>query len=204
MATTDPRIDAYIEKSAEFARPILQRLRKIVHQGCPAAVETIKWRMPFFEYKGLFCGMAAFKAHCAFFFWRDIEVSPEFAKAEGGMGQFGKIASIGDLPKDAVILGIVRSGVKLRDATAARPKAAGASARKPAKEPLVPADLKRALAGAAKAADTFKNFSPSHRREYVAWIMDAKRPETRAKRLATTIEWLSEGKPQNWRYLEKK
>lgn len=203
MPTRDPRIDAYIEKSADFARPILKRLRKLVHQGCPAAVETIKWGMPFFDYQGLFCGMAAFKAHAAFFFWRDIEVQPGLAKAEGGMGQFGRITSVDELPPDAAILRIVRAGVARRDANAAQPKSSRPLRRAPAKEAVVPVDLKRALAGNRKAADMFKHFSPSHRREYVTWITEAKRPETRQKRLATAIEWLAEGKPQNWRYMKR-
>jgi hypothetical protein len=195
MATKDPRIDAYIENAAEFAKPILTRFRKLVHRGCPQAVETIKWRMPFFDYKGVLCGMAAFKAHCAIIFWRDIDVKGGGNSAEG-MGRFGRITSTADLPADSVLLEILRRAVAQRDHPTAKPTAR----RQPAKEAPVPADLKQALAREPKAAAAFHGFSPSHRREYIEWITDAKRPETRQRRLATTLEWLAAGKKQNWRY----
>jgi uncharacterized protein YdeI (YjbR/CyaY-like superfamily) len=200
MATKDPRIDSYIADSAEFARPILKHFRKLIHQGCPTAVETIKWGCPFFDYQGLLCGFASFKAHCSLFFWRDIDVSrwlPKTNNSGAGMGQFGKITAMADLPKDSVLLACIRAAVAQREAPASKIK----RARKPGKELPVPADLKKALAANAKAATTFKNFAPSHRREYIDWITDAKRPETREKRLHTTIEWLTEGKSQNWKYL---
>jgi hypothetical protein len=203
MATKDPRVDSYLAESADFARPILRRLRKTIHQGCPAAIETIKWSYPFFDYQGLLCGFAAFKAHCSLFFWRDIDVDrwlPKTNTAGAGMGQFGKITSMADLPKDSVLLACVRAAVAQRDAPASKPK----RARKPGKELPVPPDLKQALAANAKAAATFRNFAPSHRREYLDWIADAKQPATRERRLRTTIEWLAEGKPQNWKYLKQR
>ncbi len=197
--TRDTRVDSYIEESPEFARPILTHLRKIIHQGCPQAVETIKWGSPFFDYHGLLCGLAAFKAHCSLFFWRDIDVDrflPKTNAAGAGMGQFGKLTSLADLPKDTVLLACIRSAVEQRDSPTSKTK----RVRQPAKETPVPSDLKKALSGNAKSAETFMNFAPSHRREYIDWITDAKRPETRARRLQTTLEWLAEGKSQNWKY----
>lgn len=202
MATKDPRVDSYIAESAEFARPILKHLRKVIHQGCPTAVETIKWGCPFFDYHGLLCGLAAFKAHCSMFFWRDIDVErwlPKTNSAGAGMGQFGKLTSLADLPKDSVLLACVRAAVEQRNAPSSKTK----RARKPGKELPVPADLKTALTANAKAATTFKNFAPSQRRAYLDWIADAKQPATRKKRLQTTIEWLAEGKPHNWKYRER-
>jgi hypothetical protein len=115
MPTLDRRVDVYIAKSAGFARPILKELRNQVHRGCPAAVETIKWRMPWFEYKGLLCGMAAFKAHCAFVFWRDVkDVVPKPKSAEA-MGQLGRIADQSDLPPNRVLTRYVRAAVLRRD-----------------------------------------------------------------------------------------
>jgi len=203
MATKDPRVDSYIAEAGAFAQPILKHLRKVIHQGCPSAVETIKWGCPFFDYHGLLCGFAAFKAHCSMFFWRDIDVSrwlPKTNTAGAGMGQFGKLTSMADLPKDSVLLACVRAAVEQRDSPASKTKLA----RKPGKELPVPADLKKALAVNAKAAATFKNFAPSHRREYIDWIADAKQPATRERRLQTTIKWLAEGKPRNWKYLEER
>lgn len=199
MSTKDPRVDTYISEAPEFARPILNHLRKIIHQGCPEIVETMKWSRPFFEYKGLLCGFAAFKAHCSLFFWQDIDVGDTFKKesdAKAGTGRIEKVASLAELPKDQILLDCVRSAVKQRDLPRAKPK----RVREPVKEIAPPADLKKALAPNAKASTAFKALAPSHRREYVEWIVEAKRPETRAKRIATAIEWLSEGKRLNWKY----
>lgn len=159
--------------------------------------------LSFFDYDGLLCGFAAFKAHCSLFFWRDIDVSRWLKKtntAGAGMGQFGKLTSMTDLPKDSVLLACVRAAAEQRDAPSSKTK----RARKPGKELPVPADLKEALTANAKAATTFKNFAPSHRRAYLDWISDAKQPATRERRLRTTIKWLAEGKPQNWKYLEQR
>jgi len=203
MVTKDARIDAYIAEAPAFARPILKHLRKLIHQGCPQAVETIKWGSPFFDYHGLLCGLAAFKAHCSMFFWRDIDIGdllPKTNTAGAGMGQFGKLTSLADLPDDSVLLACIRLAVEQRDSPASKPK----RAKQPVKETPVPPDLKKALSANAKAADTFKNFAPSHRREYIDWIQDAKRPETRARRLHTTLQWLAEGKPRNWEFLQQR
>jgi len=194
MPTLDRRVDVYIAKSAGFARPILKELRNQVHRGCPAAVETIKWRMPWFEYKGLLCGMAAFKTHCAFVFWRDVkDVVPKPKSAEA-MGQLGRIADRSDLPPDGVLTSYVRAAVARRDSdpTERRPR------RAPVRAPAVAADLRQALVGNPSAGKTFRAFPPSHRRAYVEWIAEAKRPETRKRRLAIALDWLADGKPQNW------
>jgi len=198
MGKKDPRVDHYIAASADFAQPILKHLRKLVHEGCPDLEETIKWRMPFFQYKGLLCGMAAFKAHVAFVFWRDVKQVIESDKSDEAMGQLGRIARREDLPADDTLLSSIRQAVALRDAPAAKAKT-GARA-KPKSEAPVPPDLKAALAKNQKASATFKAFPPSHRREYIEWIVSAKREETRNRRIATAVEWLSEGKSQNWRY----
>lgn len=201
MPKTDPRIDAYIARSADFARPILRHLRKLVHEGCPEAEETIKWGMPAFVHGGkILCGMAGFKAHCAFGFWRPelrVALGPVSSKENEGMGGFGRITTLGELPSDRRLLSLIRKAAKLSAAgTPARPR----QARRRALPLPVPADLAAALRKNRAAAATFESFSPSHRNDYVAWITGAKREETRARRLATTLEWLAEGKRQNWKY----
>ena len=195
----DSRVDAYIAKSADFAQPILTHLRKVVHAACPAATETIKWGFPNFEYHGrLLCSMAAFKAHCAFGFWhRGMEaiLAADGAKAETAMGSLGRIASVADLPGEKTMARYIREAAKLNESgTAARPAA------KPRRALAVPADLAAALKKNKVAAATFEKFSASHRRDYIEWITEAKREETRGKRLATTLEWLAEGKSRNWKY----
>src|SRR2546423_4926738 len=195
MARKDPRVDAYIRRAAPFARPILKHLRKIVHTGCPDVEETIKWNSPFFERKGIICFMAAFKEHCAFGFWKG---APIFGKEnEGAMGHFGRITSISDLPDEKTLIGFVRKVAELHEAGVKK-----SSSRPRVKQTInVPSDLKAALQKNAKAKKTFDDFSYSHKKEYVDWITDAKRDETRKRRLQTTIQWLAQGKPQNWKYL---
>jgi hypothetical protein len=195
MATKDPRVDAYIESSPDFAQPILNHLRKLIHQACPGVEETIKWSCPHFTFKGMLCGIASFKAHCRLHFWKGSMFLP---KSESAMGPLGQISSLKDLPADKVLLGYIKKAADLNEQGIKGPARA-----KPAKrEPLeIPIDLRAALKKSAKARTTFQDFSYSHKKEYVEWITEAKREETRRKRLATTIEWLSQGKPRNWKYL---
>ena len=198
---SDPRVDAYIKQAAPFAQPILKHLRQLVRQGCPEVTETIKWGMPSFTVDGkILCGMAAFKAHCTFGFWHQA-MEKIIAKAHGtigdAMGLMGRITSLADLPVDEAMLGYIKTAVSLNSSDQpARSRPAGK--RKP--EAAVPADLAAALKKNKTAAATFAKFTPSHRREYVEWITEAKREETRQKRLATTLEWLAEGKSRHWKY----
>jgi uncharacterized protein YdeI (YjbR/CyaY-like superfamily) len=195
MVGKDPRVDAYIKRAAPFARPILKRLRKIVHIGCPDVEETIKWNSPFFDHKGIVCFMAAFKQHCAFGFWKGSLIFG--AENKDAMGHFGRITSVDDLPNEKQLIGFVRKAAELNEAGVKKSRP-----RSPAKQKVsVPSDLKAALQKNAKARETFENFSYSHKKEYVDWIMDAKREETRKRRLQTAIQWLVQGKPQNWKYL---
>ena len=195
MAGKDRRVDAYIKRAAPFARPILKHLRKVVHAGCPDVEETIKWNSPFFEHKGIICFIAAFKQHCVFGFWKGALIFG--AKHKGAMGHFGRITSISDLPDGKTLAGYVGKAAELNEAGVRKSRP-----RSPAKQKVsVLPDLKGALQKNVKARKTFENFSYSHKKEYVDWIADAKRDETRKRRLQTTIEWLAEGKPQNWKYL---
>jgi uncharacterized protein YdeI (YjbR/CyaY-like superfamily) len=194
MGKKDPRVDAYIAKSAEFAQPILRHLRKVVHEECPEVEETMKWSFPHFMYKGMLCAMASFKEHCAFGFWKGKLIVPGKKDA---MGHFGRITSLSDLPKDSVLAGYVREAVGLNDAGEKVPR----KPREPKKVLRTPPDLSAALSKNAKARATFDGFSPSRRREYVEWITEARSEETRKKRLGTAVEWMAEGKPRNWKYM---
>ena len=203
MATKDPRIDDYIAKSAAFAQPILRHLRKVVHAGCPAVVETIKWSRPHFDYKGVMCGMAAFKEHCAFGFWNaELILDPGENDEKNAMGSFGCIRSLADLPSEKTLISYVNKAAALNEAGV---KAAWRTQPKKKRKPLpMPADFAAALKRNAKARKTFEGFSPSHRREYIEWITEAKRDETRKQRVATTVKWLTEGKARNWKYIPAK
>ena len=192
----DPRIDAYIDKAAPFAKPILEHVRERVHAAAPEAEETMKWSSPTFTVDGkILLGMAAFKAHAALNFWRGQELRGDAAKADA-MGQFGKLTSVDDLPPDRELDALIREGAALAR-TAPAP-------RKVKHEPRPAAELHpefaAALNGNPKAKEVLEGFSPSARREYVDWIAEAKQDKTRTKRIADAIEWLSEGKKRHWKY----
>jgi uncharacterized protein YdeI (YjbR/CyaY-like superfamily) len=191
----DPRIDAYVAAREPFARPILAWLRERVRAACPGVEESIKWGMPAFGYRGRpLAGMAAFKRHATFGFWDRSELAT--GREREAMGQYGRITTLDDLPSAEAIEARVREAMALIDA-GAPPKRAKATAKP---ELPVPEALSTALANDPAAAATFASFAPSCRREYSEWIADAKRPETRDKRVAQAIEWLREGKRRNWRY----
>ncbi len=199
----DKRIDAYIVKAAPFAQPILAHIRALVHKACPEVEETIKWGFPHFNYKGLMCSMASFKQHCAFGFWKAALMSDqsllENAKNETAMGHLGRITSLKDLPKDKLMLQYIKEAMKLNDEGAKVVK------KKPAKrEPIaIPASFKKALNANKKAKAVFEAFSPSHQREYLEWITEAKTEVTRDKRIEQSLDWLTEGKARNWKYAGK-
>ncbi|HEX8691208.1 MAG TPA: YdeI/OmpD-associated family protein [Longimicrobium sp.] len=201
MGTRDPRIDAYIDNSADFAKPILDYLREVVHEGCPEAQETMKWSFPHFDYKGILCSMASFKQHCAFGFWKgSLIVGGDGGSGEDAMGQFGRITSVDDLPPRETLVGYVREAKRLNDEGVKSPTRS--KPKEPRPEAEVPGDLAAALEENEQARATFERFSPSNRREYVDWITEAKSEATRQKRLAQAVEWMAEGKVRNWKYLK--
>jgi uncharacterized protein YdeI (YjbR/CyaY-like superfamily) len=208
MATQNlnSKVHAYIAKARPFAQPIMTHFRGLVHKSCPKVEETIKWSRPFFEYRGvILCFMAAFKEHCSFGFWDPnirAELRQENIQHNAGMGSLGRITRVEDLPPDKQILGWIRKGAGLVDngnytsPIAARRKEV--KARKPAVK--MSPEFRAGLQKNAKAEAVFAAFSPSAKREYVEWIAEAKRPETRDKRIATAIGWIAEGKQRNWKY----
>jgi uncharacterized protein YdeI (YjbR/CyaY-like superfamily) len=196
MPTTDPRVDAYIAKAAAFARSILEELRARVHAACPDVVETVKWGAPAFMHHGPLAGMAGFKAHCAFGFWKHALLLPGDARADTAWGSFGRIESLADLPSKAVFRALVRKAMQLNEqgVKVPRPRA------KPRPEAKLHPEFAAALAAAPKARAVFDAFAPSHRREYAEWITEAKRDETRARRIEQAITWLAEGKQRHWKH----
>ena len=198
MPTLDPRVDAYIERAAPFAQDLLRHWRATVHAHCPDVVETIKWGFPNFTYRDkILTGMAAFKAHCSIGFWHgEAAVGADHAKG-GAMGDFGKLTSIKDQPPKAEQKAILKRAMQLiEDGVKARPPRAAP----PKPPPAVPDDLAAALRANAAARKTFESFPPGQQRDYVDWIVEAKKAETRERRLAQSIEWMAEGKRRNWKY----
>ncbi len=203
----DKRIDEYIKNAKPFARPVLNHLRELVHQACPEVTETIKWGMPSFEYKGPLVGFASFNQHCAVGFWKaSLMKDPQKIltirqEEKSAMGNLGSIRSLEDLPSGKVMLAYIREAARLNEEgiKLVRPKPAGRKAL------VIPKELSDALSqpGNKNAQAVFNAFSDSHKREYAEWIAEAKTEVTRQKRLASTLEWLKEGKSRNWKYSRK-
>ena len=206
VKNASPKVDAYLGKVQPFALPIMEHLRDLVHKGCPDVEETIKWSRPFFEYRGVILGnMSAFKSHCSFGFWGE-EIGAVLREAkvlqEDGMGSLGRITDLKDLPSDKRMLGWIRQAAGFIDrGEYTSPIAARNKVVKAPKTPLAIApEFATALQKNKRATAAFAEFSPSCKREYAEWIADAKRPETRNKRIATAIDWIAEGKQRNWKY----
>jgi hypothetical protein len=197
MGIKNARVDAYIEKAAPFARPILTHIRNSVHAACPEIEETLKWRHPAFMYKGILCGMAAFKQHVTFGFWKASAMNGVNEKVSGAAGQFGRITSLADLPDGKTFVGLVKQAAALHDQGVKAPRMKGAP-KQPLKEP---ADFMAALRKNTKALAAYQVFSPSHKREYLEWIIEAKTEATRTRRLETALAWIADGKPRNWKYM---
>jgi len=204
MATKNPRIDAYIEKAAPFAQPVLKHLRSLIHKTCPEVVETIKWGMPSFEYKGIWCGFASFKEHCTFGFWKAGIMKDAGVllgkESKSAMGNLGKITSMKDLPSDKIIIGWLKESMKLNDAGIKVPKNVTKHEKK---EVVTPGWFITAVKKNKKAWSTFENASASFKKEYVQWVTEAKTDETKDKRMKQSIEWMAEGKHRNWKYMKK-
>ena len=196
MGKRDPRVDDYIANAAPFARPVLEHLRTLVHKNCPQVEEGIKWGMPAFLHHGMLANMAAFKQHCTFGFWKHKLVVGEDRYAEdASMGQFGRVTKLGDLPPAKEIATYIKKAAALNESGV---KVGRLKAKRP--PPTLPDDLKAALATKRKALANFDAFTPGNQREYVDWITEAKRAETRSKRVAQAVEWIGEGKTRNWKY----
>jgi uncharacterized protein YdeI (YjbR/CyaY-like superfamily) len=199
-------VDAYIAQAAAFAQPVLTHLRALVHKGCPQVEETIKWSRPFFLHRGVILGnMSAFQQHCSFGFW-GAEIGAVLRSAsvlqDDGMGSLGRIVRLQDLPPDKLMLEWIRQAAAfVESGEYTSPIAARRKVVKSPKPPVeTPTEFAAALKKDKKAAAVFAAFSPSCQREYLEWIADAKRPETRDRRIVTAVGWIAEGKQRNWKY----
>ncbi|MBB5058581.1 uncharacterized protein YdeI (YjbR/CyaY-like superfamily) [Granulicella aggregans] len=200
------KLDAYIADAPEFAQPILTHLRGLVHRASPEIEEAIKWRQPFFLHRGsLLCFMAAFKQHCSFGFW-GAEMSAVMKQdgregedgAKGSRGAFGRITSVADLPSNKEMLGYIKQAIAFTETATDAPKPARTRKPKPEVEP--PAEFALAIKQSDGATKAFAALSPSCRREYINWILEAKRAETKERRIQTAVQWITEGKSLNWKY----
>jgi uncharacterized protein YdeI (YjbR/CyaY-like superfamily) len=199
-------VDDYINQSQPFAQPVLKYARELIHLACPDVVEVIKWGFPNFEYKGVFCSMAAFKTHCGFTFHKaSLMKDPQKMFNPVGktaMGSLGKLTSIADLPPKKIMLQYLKEAMTLNEngTKLTKPTNPGKESNKIE----LPEDFLKALAKNKKAQAVFNAFSPSHVKEYISWITEAKREETRKNRIQTAIEWIADKKGKNWKYEAKK
>ena len=200
MGQKDPRVDAYIAKAAPFAQPLLTHLRACMHKACPDTEETIKWGMPFFMHGSrILANMAAFKAHCAFGFWHGRDAAGSGRDREA-MGQFGRITSLADLPPRREFEATIREAAGRAIAAAGAPRPTKTAAAPPRPALAMPDDLAAALAANAAARRCYNTLAPSKQRDYVEWVLEAKRADTRRRRIAQAVAWMAEGKSRHWRY----
>lgn len=201
MENYDDRVDAYIAKSADFAKPILTHLRKLVHTAFPGIQEGLKWGFPFFDYKGPVCQMAAFKQHMGFGFWKaSLLTDPHKlinTSDEAAAGSFGRITSLADLPADDILIAYIKEAVKLNEDGVKVVKTKPVTEKK---ELVTPPGFEVMLDSIANAKYNFHKFSPSKQREYLEWFDEAKTEATKQKRMEQAVEWISEGKSRNWKY----
>ena len=205
MGMRDQRIDAYIQNARDFAHPILSHVRTLVHKACPDVEETIKWGFPHFDYRGMMFSMAAFKEHCAMGFWKaallpDPDGILQIGESASAMGNLGRLRDKKDLPSDRILVKYIKAAAAMNESGVRAPT----KVRRPAKPLAAPSYFTTAVKKNPVAFAAFKNFRPSHKREYVEWVTAAKTKETRLRRLATAVKWMSEGKSHNWRYSTKK
>ena len=204
MAQHDQRIDAYMNRAADFAKPILNHLRQVVHQACPHVQETMKWSFPHFDYnENIMCSMAAFKQHCTFGFWlaalmQDSHKILNAGSEKTAMGHFGAIKNIADLPSDKILVAYIKEAMMLIEKGVKQPKK-----EKPATTGFtVPSYFLAELKKNKQASVHFEKFSSSQKKEYVQWLEEAKTEATRGKRMTTAVEWVAEGKIRNWKYIK--
>jgi uncharacterized protein YdeI (YjbR/CyaY-like superfamily) len=201
MEKYDPRVDAYIEKAADFAKPILLHIRQLVHGTAPQVTETIKWGMPFFDHKGPVCQIASFKQHCAFGFWKATLLNDPHGlinAGEAAAGSFGKLTSMADLPSDEILVDFIIQAISLNETRVKGSMKTPAGT--PKAEISMPDEFASALSAEPQTLANFENFSPSQKREYLEWITEAKTDATRDKRITTSLEWIAEGKTRHWKY----
>ncbi|HEX8018421.1 YdeI/OmpD-associated family protein [Mucilaginibacter sp.] len=202
MEHYDSRVDAYIEKSPEFAKPILEYLRELVHETAPQVTETMKWSTPFFDYKGVVCAMAAFKQHCSFGFWKaSLLYDPQkiLSLADQAAGSFGRLTSIDDLPPREVLVEFILQAIALNEDNKVKP-APPKKAPTERAELVIPDYFIKFLEAHPQAWLNLNQFSYSQKKEYIDWIIDAKAEATRLKRMETAAEWLTDGKSRHWKY----
>ncbi|GAC1300916.1 MAG: hypothetical protein NVSMB24_02660 [Mucilaginibacter sp.] len=200
MEKYDSRVDAYIARSADFAKPVLEYLREIVHEAAPMITETIKWGFPFFDYKGPVCQMASFKQHLAFGFWKASllnDPAKVIKQGDASAGSLGRITSLADLPSKEILINLIQQAIAINEKGEKVVKKPAPVEKPKIEAPQYFIDY---LSVDPNAIEIFNRFSPSQKKEYAEWIIEAKTDATRQKRMETALEWIAEGKTRHWKY----
>jgi len=202
LPSSEPEVDAYAEGVEAFAKPILAHLRGLIRATCPEVVETLKWGIPHFDYRGeMMCIFAAYRSHCAFSFWKSALMSDPRLKASIDLPAskrfMGKLRSLADLPVDAELTAWIREAMLLNE------QGAKVAPRKTSAAPKIvvapPAFVER-LAASPSVKAMFESKSASFQKEYNVWIAEAKTEATRDKRINEALAWIAEGKGRFWKY----
>lgn len=204
MQNSSPH-DAYTEKAADYAVPILVKIRKVMHKACPDVQETMKWGAPHFEHQGILAGVAVLKKQVRFVFWKGKQLSDPKGLLEviGNTDMAAmRIEKLSELPSERVLMQYIKEALRLNKAAASAPQKR-AKRLKANRSISAPTDLMAALKRNKKALGMFESFSYSNRKDYVEWIEDAKRGATREKRIQQAVEWMGERKPRNWKYMKQ-
>jgi len=201
----NPKVDAYILNTAPFAQPILNELRATLETAEPELEETIKWGFPCFTFQSkLICSFSAYKNHCVFRFWQGSNLKDSAGiltkVGETEMGELSKIKNLEDLPNSEILINYIREAIELSKKKSTKTIVS----EKKITIDLKSYDLQEIFSSFPKQAEKFDTFSPSHRKEYISWINEAKTEDTKLKRIKTMMEWLLEGKSRNWKYEKKK
>lgn len=202
MANVNPdapaKFDAYIEKCPDDRRPIMEELRKIVHSADSRIMEDWKWQAPCFNHEGLVCWIANFKGHVGINFFKGALIEDTFGLFEKTQQENDKgnrmihFHSLDDINNKAIIA-YVKEGIQLNEQ--------GIKVEVKKKVMETPDYFQEALNQNTAALKVYQNFTDAQRRDYIEWLVEAKREATRDKRMAQAIEWIAEGKVRNWKYM---
>lgn len=198
MSNHNKKVDEYIFKMADFAKPILTHLRQIIFETCPDVEEDIKWGIPHYGYKGdHLVMMAGFKQHCSFSLYKaelmKDKMIQESVKAGKKFGYMDKVKDLSELPNKKVLTAYIKEAMELNSSGISKPKVV-----KEKVEVVAPKEFIEALEQDKIAFSVYESKSPSFRKNYIIWIADVKTDETRQKRITQSLEWIREGKDRFW------
>lgn len=195
MNEASENITAYIEKATPEFKEVMIALRSVLNNPNFDIKEDWKWGAPNFNNEGMICWLAHFRNHVGMNFFKGTLIKDKYNlfthyREEKGNRQL-KFSDINQIIPEQIEY-YIEEAIKLNQENI--------KVVKKEIDTSLPLDLETELNNNPKAKMFFESLAPSYKRDYIEWIEEAKREATRTKRLATTMEWLSEGKKKNWKY----